>query len=76
VKLKLEKLSKSSGPPTFYKAQVFKFGNGWLASCQEGCGGVKYVPQASQALMFKIAESHMKKVHADGIYIKSLINGR
>jgi hypothetical protein len=72
----LKKLSKSDSAPVYHKAQVFKTRFGWLASCQEGCGGVKWVPEATQSLMFKIAEGHMKKAHKDGTYIRSLINGR
>lgn len=72
---KFKKLSKSDqGPKVFTKAQVFRSGSGWLAACQEGCGGIKYIPNASQALMFKIAEAHMKKAH-EGIYRSERING-
>jgi hypothetical protein len=60
--MKLKKLSKSSGPPVFTKAQVFKSSFGWLYACQNGCTN-KFVPGASQQLMFKIAESHMAKEH-------------
>lgn len=83
--MKLKKLSKSdAGPKFFHKAQVFKWGQFWIASCQEGCGGIKWVPRASQELMFKIADGHMRKVHIDkdengkntAKYIKSHINGR
>jgi hypothetical protein len=73
----MKKLSKSDGIATYTKAQVFRSGvtGGWLAACQEGCGGIKYIPNASQPLMFKIAESHMAKEHP-GEYRHSLINGR
>ena len=80
--MKLKKLSKSdAGPPRFYKAQVFKAGGQWLMACQEGCSN-KHVPGASQFLMFKIAESHMKKAHKTtnpekpAQFIGSSINGR
>jgi len=63
----MKKLSKSTGAPTAFKAQVFKFRDSWLYACQEGCPN-KYVPNASHALMFKIAESHMKTVHKDHLY--------
>lgn len=58
--MKLKKLSKSDGITVYSKAQVFKAGGQWLYACQNGCPN-KYVPNATQALMFKIAESHMIK---------------
>ena len=76
--MKLKKLSKSAGPAFYHKAQVFRFRGGWLMACQNGCPN-KYVPGASQFLMFKIAESHMKKTHKanehGAVYHSERING-
>jgi len=58
----LEKLSKSNSDPVYTKAQVFKSRGRWLLACQNGCVN-KSVPNADQALMFKIAHSHMAKEH-------------
>lgn len=65
--MKLKKLSKSAGPAFYHKAQVFKFRGSWLMACQNGCAN-KHVPGASQSLMFKIAESHMRKAHKPNEY--------